>query len=257
MAPSSSASSIGVRDEVDQHRVQVARHLDHVDLAGVRRCRSWASAAAAEAHERPTQRREPSSLACAPRLREDWGLDPATFFAASRVVIVAGKGGVGKTTVTAALARAAARQGHRALIVEVEGKSGLASDVRRRGPRLRGDHPRRGRRPDGAADVRARTLTSDDAMLEYLEDHGMSRVAKRLVSSGAIDTLATAAPGIKDILVLGKVKQLERPTTAPTSSCSTPPPPATPSPSCGRPGACSTPCGSVPSTTRPPRSWSC
>ena len=38
----------------------------------------------------------------------------------------------------------------------------------------------------------------------------MSRVAKRLVSSGAIDTLATAAPGIKDILVLGKVKQLER-----------------------------------------------
>jgi anion-transporting ArsA/GET3 family ATPase len=47
-------------------------------------------------------------------------------------------------------------------------------------------------------------------MLEYLEAHGMSRVAKRLVSSGAIDTLATAAPGIKDILVLGKVKQLER-----------------------------------------------
>ena len=33
-------------------------------------------------------------------------MDPATFFAASRVVIVAGKGGVGKTTVTAALARA-------------------------------------------------------------------------------------------------------------------------------------------------------
>jgi anion-transporting ArsA/GET3 family ATPase len=47
-------------------------------------------------------------------------------------------------------------------------------------------------------------------MLEYLEAHGMSRVAKRLVASGAIDTLATAAPGIKDILVLGKVKQLER-----------------------------------------------
>ena len=52
-------------------------------------------------------------------------MDPATFFAASRVVIVAGKGGVGKTTVTAALARAASLEGHRALIVEVEGKSGL------------------------------------------------------------------------------------------------------------------------------------
>ncbi len=54
-------------------------------------------------------------------------MDPATFFATSRVVIVAGKGGVGKTTVAAALARAASLQGLRALIVEVEGKSGLAA----------------------------------------------------------------------------------------------------------------------------------
>ena len=54
-------------------------------------------------------------------------MDPAQFFAASRLVIVAGKGGVGKTTVSAALARAAARSGLSTLIVEVEGKSGLAS----------------------------------------------------------------------------------------------------------------------------------
>jgi len=129
-------------------------------------------------------------------------LDPATFFAASRVVIVAGKGGVGKTTVSAALAQAAAREGLRALIVEVEGKSGLA---RMFGADELGYHER-----SLAHDVRARTLTSDEAMLEYLESHGLSRVARRLVASGAIDTLATAAPGIKDILVLGKVKQLER-----------------------------------------------
>ena len=49
------------------------------------------------------------------------------FCSASRVVIVAGKGGVGKTTVTAALAVAAARTGMSVLIVEVEGKSGLAA----------------------------------------------------------------------------------------------------------------------------------
>jgi anion-transporting ArsA/GET3 family ATPase len=137
-------------------------------------------------------------------------LDPATFFAASRVVIVAGKGGVGKTTVTAALARAAARQGRRALIVEVEGKSGLANMF---GAEDLGYDEITLADADevaGTADIRARTLTSDEAMLEYLESHGMSRVAKRLVSSGAIDTLATAAPGIKDILVLGKVKALER-----------------------------------------------
>ena len=38
----------------------------------------------------------------------------------------------------------------------------------------------------------------------------MKRFSKRLVSSGAIDVVATAIPGIRDILVLGKVKQLER-----------------------------------------------
>jgi anion-transporting ArsA/GET3 family ATPase len=131
-------------------------------------------------------------------------VDPATFFAASRVVIVAGKGGVGKTTVTAALARAASLEGRRSLIVEVEGKSGLATMFG--APDLGYDEI------DLAEGLQARTITPDAAMLEYLEAHGMSRVAKRLVSSGAIDTLATAAPGIKDILVLGKVKQLERDT---------------------------------------------
>jgi anion-transporting ArsA/GET3 family ATPase len=137
-------------------------------------------------------------------------LDPATFFAASRVVIVAGKGGVGKTTVTAALARAAARHGRRALIVEVEGKSGLANMYGAEDLGYDEITLAEAGDPEGAADIRARTLTSDEAMLEYLESHGLSRVAKRLVSSGAIDTLATAAPGIKDILVLGKVKALER-----------------------------------------------
>ncbi len=128
-------------------------------------------------------------------------MDPVTFFATSRVVIVAGKGGVGKTTVSAALARAAAQQGRRALIVEVEGKSGL--------PRMFGADDLGYEEMTLAPDVRARTVTPDEAMLEYLENHGLTRVAKRLVASGAIDTLATAAPGIKDILVLGKVKQLE------------------------------------------------
>lgn len=141
-------------------------------------------------------------------------MDPAEFFAASRVVIVAGKGGVGKTTVSAALARAAARSGLTSLVIEVEGKSGLSS--------LFGQPPfdyeevvlSAGGGPDGAADVRARTLTPDDALLEYLEDHGMHRISRRLVGSGALDVVATAAPGIKDILILGKVKQLERAATA-------------------------------------------
>jgi anion-transporting ArsA/GET3 family ATPase len=138
-------------------------------------------------------------------------VDPGAFFGQARLLIVAGKGGVGKTTVSAALARMAALAGLTTLIVEVEGKSGLGSSFGYGEPLTYQEavlSPGGG--PDGAADVRARTLTPDDALLEYLQDHGMRRISKRLSSSGALDVVATAAPGIKDILVLGKVKQLER-----------------------------------------------
>lgn len=137
-------------------------------------------------------------------------MDPARFFAASRLVIVAGKGGVGKTTVAATVARAAARTGRRSLVVEVEGKSGLAAAFEREELGYepselwtRGD-------PPGAAAVEGRGLTADDALLEYLADHGLDRVSRRLVRSGALEVVSTAAPGIEDILLLGKVKQLER-----------------------------------------------
>lgn len=138
-------------------------------------------------------------------------MDPAGFCTQSRVLIVAGKGGVGKTTVSAALARMGALAGLTTLIVEIEGKSGLGAAFGRSDPLTYDEvvlSPGGG--PEGAADVRARTLTPDDALLEYLEDHGMRRVSKRLVQTGALDVVATAVPGIKDILVLGKIKQLER-----------------------------------------------
>jgi anion-transporting ArsA/GET3 family ATPase len=129
-------------------------------------------------------------------------MEPARFCSTSRVVIVAGKGGVGKTTVTAALAVAAARTGMSVLIVEVEGKSGLAAAFDR--PALTYDEAQL---DDG---IIARTLTSDAALIDYLESHGMRRISKRLASSGALDVVATAVPGMKDILVLGKVKSLEQ-----------------------------------------------
>jgi anion-transporting ArsA/GET3 family ATPase len=129
-------------------------------------------------------------------------MDLERFCSASRVVIVAGKGGVGKTTVTAALATAAARTGMSVLIVEVEGKSGLAGCF--------GRAPLTYEEAELRPGVRARTLTPDDALLEYLDSHGMRRISKRLTRSGALDVVATAVPGMRDILVLGKVKQLEQ-----------------------------------------------
>jgi anion-transporting ArsA/GET3 family ATPase len=116
-------------------------------------------------------------------------VDPSPLLTASRVTIVAGKGGVGKTTVTAVLARAAAAAGHRVLVVELDGKPVLC---------------------DLVGDLDCEQISPPAALEEYLRDHGFGRVAKRLSASGVIDVVATAAPGIDDIVVLGKIKQLER-----------------------------------------------
>jgi anion-transporting ArsA/GET3 family ATPase len=138
-------------------------------------------------------------------------LDPREFCTQTRLVIVAGKGGVGKTTVAAALARMAARQGLNVLVVEIEGKHGLAAAFG--APPLNYDE-RILHLPDGDGDgsgtIRARTLSPDAALLEYLDHQGLRRISRRLTRTGTVDVVATAAPGIKDIVLLGKVKQLER-----------------------------------------------
>lgn len=109
---------------------------------------------------------------------------------------------MGKTTVAAATAVAAARSGLRVGLIELEGKSGLAD--------LFGREPLGYDEVELAEGVTGRTITPDEALLEYLRDHGLSRISKRLVSSGALELVATAVPGIRDILVLGRVKALER-----------------------------------------------
>jgi anion-transporting ArsA/GET3 family ATPase len=136
-------------------------------------------------------------------------MDPAQFLRTSRVLIVAGKGGVGKTTVSAALARMASGLGLRTLVVEIEGKSGLGALFGRSGALSYQEVVLVPASP-GEGGVTARTLTPDDALLDYLIDHGLKRVSKRLVSSGALDVVATAVPGLRDILVLGKVKSLSK-----------------------------------------------
>jgi anion-transporting ArsA/GET3 family ATPase len=137
-------------------------------------------------------------------------VDPLQLFASSGLVIVAGKGGVGKTTVTAAMAVAAARLGRRVLVIEMEGASGL-------GPLFGADRPLRAQdielRPptaDQPGSISGRVVSPGEALTDYLDDRGMRRLSGRLAKAGIIDVVATAAPGLDDILVLGKVKQLER-----------------------------------------------
>ena len=114
---------------------------------------------------------------------------PLQSLTAARVVVVAGKGGVGKTTVTAVIARAASDAGRRVLVVELDGKPALAELL---------------------PDVEVLAISAPEALDEYLRDHGFARIAKRLNRTGVIDVVGTAAPGIDDIVVLGKIKQLER-----------------------------------------------
>ncbi len=122
-----------------------------------------------------------------------------------QLIIVVGKGGVGRTTVAASLARRAVDLGRRVLVVDIEGKHELA--------RLSGGH-RLTARPTpqtdggGRASVDACTVAPDTALVEYLDDHGMRQISKRLVATGAVEVIATAAPGIKDLLVLGRIKAL-------------------------------------------------
>ncbi|MFZ8999145.1 MAG: ArsA family ATPase [Ilumatobacteraceae bacterium] len=110
----------------------------------------------------------------------------------SGVVIVAGKGGVGKTTVTAVLARAAAESGRRVLVVELDGKPTLDALL-----------------PASTPHVEVRHVSAAASLEEYLLDHGFGRIAQRLAATGVIDVVGTAAPGIDDLVVLGKIRQFE------------------------------------------------
>jgi len=136
------------------------------------------------------------------------GMDIAAWCRQARILIVAGKGGVGKTTVSASLAVMAARVGLNVLVVQLEGEGSVASALGHPGPIGYEEVVLRSEGDEGL--VRARAITPDEALLEYLADHGLRAVSKRLLSSGTIDVISTAIPGIRDILVLGKVKQLER-----------------------------------------------
>ena len=150
-------------------------------------------------------------------------MDIRSFCSQSRVMIVAGKGGVGKTTMVAALAHLAAGAGLSVLVIELEGRPGVSTAfggsgalgyagevLHAAGATELGEGRTDSRAPLEPGTVHARTITPDDALLEYLDDHGMKRFSKRLLSSGIIDIVAGAIPGIRDILVLGKVKQIEQ-----------------------------------------------
>ncbi len=115
-----------------------------------------------------------------------------------RLLFVTGKGGVGKTTVAAALALLASEQGKRTLICEVEPKGDLAFAYEC------GPTPFRGRKV--AKDLTAMSMDTEASLREYLRAIVKVPVVGRITPvARAFDFVATAAPGIKEILTVGKL----------------------------------------------------
>lgn len=129
-----------------------------------------------------------------------------------RLHVVSGKGGTGKTTVAGALAIALATGGRKVLLMEVEGRQGIAQmfDV----PPLPYAERQVAVAPEGG-DVYALAVDPEAALLEYLEMfYNMKRSAATLKRLGAVDFATTIAPGLRDVLLTGKaieaVKRGER-----------------------------------------------
>ncbi len=123
----------------------------------------------------------------------------------ARLHVVTGKGGTGKTTVAAALALALAADGRTVLLVETEGRQGIAQ--------LFDTAPlpyeeRRVAVARGGGEVKALAIDVEEALLDYLDMfYNLRRAGKALRKMGAIDFATAIAPGLRDVLITGKIKE--------------------------------------------------
>jgi len=125
-----------------------------------------------------------------------------------RLHIVTGKGGTGKTTVAAALALALAGRGKRVLLAEVEGRQGISQtfDV----TPLASTEAHIAHAPQGG-EVFGLSVDAKAALLEYLHlFYKLGRAGGLLEKFGAIDFATTIAPGVRDVLLIGKVYEAVR-----------------------------------------------
>ena len=133
-----------------------------------------------------------------------------------RLHVVTGKGGTGKTTVAAALALALAHGGRKVLLMETEGRQGIARLFDR--PPLPYQERKiaigPGEADDGrdhGGDVYALAVDPEGALLDYLQMfYNMRSAGIALNRLGLVDFATTIAPGLSDVLVTGKATEAAR-----------------------------------------------
>jgi anion-transporting ArsA/GET3 family ATPase len=123
----------------------------------------------------------------------------------ARLHVVSGKGGTGKTTVAAALALALATGGKKVLLIEVEGRQGIAQ-LFDSAP-LPYSEEWIAAAP-GGGELRALAIDAEPALLEYLSMfYNLGFAGRTLRKMGAIEFATTLAPGLRDVLFTGKIKE--------------------------------------------------
>jgi anion-transporting ArsA/GET3 family ATPase len=120
-----------------------------------------------------------------------------------RLLVITGKGGVGKSTIAAALGLLAAREGRRTVVVELGEQSRLAE--------LYGvPDARPGEEVALERNLSSISIDLDRALLEWLQALGGRVSGRLLASSGTFQYFAAAAPGAKELVSMVKIWQLTR-----------------------------------------------
>jgi anion-transporting ArsA/GET3 family ATPase len=119
-----------------------------------------------------------------------------------RLLVVTGKGGTGKSTVAAALGVVAAREGRRTIVAEVAQRTDVPGSLGAAAGEPFAETPLR----DGLWHI---SIDPADALREYLHDQLPSDTLARMLSgSRSFALLASATPGLAELLSMGKVWEL-------------------------------------------------
>jgi anion-transporting ArsA/GET3 family ATPase len=128
----------------------------------------------------------------------------------ANVIFVTGKGGVGKSTVAALISTIARDAGLRCASINLGEFTNLEvpSDVDEDEGTLLATSTEQDS-PVAGGDTTI-SIRPEAALVEYLGSHGFGKLASRLIATGVVGVVATAIPGLRDLLLLGKIKQIER-----------------------------------------------